>query len=102
FQIYFSGTYLNFPLAEALRCLPCQWMRIIGSFFTCTRAKLKKKEKKQIVCLLFAQVVFKNIKRGVSPLLIYYLPPQKKRKSLYLLVCHNLVVVDDKLYFLIR
>ncbi|MCG6277607.1 hypothetical protein K6U59_12175, partial [Vibrio vulnificus] len=53
FQIYFSGTYLNFSLAEALRYLPCQWMRIIGSFFTCTRAKLEKKEKsKSFACFL--------------------------------------------------
>ncbi|MGI9833664.1 hypothetical protein ACJPQX_10440, partial [Vibrio vulnificus] len=48
-----SGTYLNFSLAEALRYLPCQWMRIIGSFFTCTRAKLEKKEKsKSFACFL--------------------------------------------------
>ncbi|HAS8544424.1 TPA: hypothetical protein I7775_05415, partial [Vibrio vulnificus] len=48
-----SGTYLNFSLAEALHYLPCQWMRIIGSFFTCTRAKLEKKEKsKSFACFL--------------------------------------------------
>ncbi|WP_413766112.1 hypothetical protein, partial [Vibrio vulnificus] len=49
----FSEAFASPDLAEALRCLPCRWMRIIGSFFTCTRAKLEKKEKsKSFACFL--------------------------------------------------
>ncbi|MCU8201251.1 hypothetical protein M2G83_09235, partial [Vibrio vulnificus] len=53
FKFIFSEAFTSPDVAEALRCLPCQWMRIIGSFFTCTRAKLEKKEKsKSFACFL--------------------------------------------------
>ncbi|WP_217650673.1 hypothetical protein, partial [Vibrio vulnificus] len=69
FKFIFSEAFTSPDLAEALRCLPCRWMRIIGKAVSLATPNLKKSHQKRLFDYKANNVAQKRAKHPLSRLI---------------------------------